>query len=97
ARHWRGCDPAAPLHLCTTAASAVRQRSHSPPHLAMALAGRPGILSRRGSRKDDHTFIKVLAKRGNRGGSRDITDDENDCRRAIETQTIRRSVTRVAS
>src|SRR5262249_25895839 len=71
-----GRNPATPLHLCTTASSAVRQQSDSTPPLAVALPGWPGILSRRGSGEDDHPFVKVLAKRGNRGGSWSITVSE---------------------
>ena len=68
-RHWRGHNPAAPLHLCTSATGFIRQRSDPALGLATPLPRRPDFLPRRGGGEDDYPFVGLLAECRNRGGS----------------------------
>ena len=68
-RHWRGDNPAAPLHLCASATGFIRQRSDPALGLATALPGRPGFLPGRGGGEDDYPFVGLLAECRDRGGS----------------------------
>ena len=70
ARHRRGHNPAAPLHLCAAVAGPVRQRSDPALGLATPLPGRPDFLPRRGGGEDDYPFVGLLAEFRDRGGSR---------------------------
>ena len=77
-RHWRGGNPADPLHLCAAAASFIRQRSDPASRLAMALPGRLRVLPHRGGGENDHPFVSLLAKCRDRGGSGGVKHGEND-------------------
>ena len=73
-RHWRGHNPAAPLHLCASATGFVRQRSDPALGLATPLPGRPDFLPRRGGGEDDYPFVGLLAEFRDRGGSGGVRD-----------------------
>ena len=73
-RHWRGHNPAAPLHLCASATGLVRQRSDPALGLATPLPGRPDFLPRRGGGEDDYPFVGLLAECRDRGGSGGVRD-----------------------
>ena len=79
ARHRRSRDPAAALYLRAAAAATVRQRGDPALGLAVAFAGRTGVLPRRGGGEADHSLVRLLAQCRDRGGSR---GDNLDNRRA---------------